>query len=235
MKPTRPTTCQRLPVRTRQVLEPDGQRTETETVYCTRREASTDVAVCRDCERLAKVVEDEDEKPIEVACWSKVEAVENDPSRSDPLLEARVLLGLMKVSVHEVMTRGVLCVRTAMALAPLAQMMLRHGVSALPVVNERGEPIGLVSKTDLLRAVHEQGPPSNGTVRDVMAVMTFSVGENERLDKAAALLAYEGIQHVPVVSSTGTVVGILSALDVLAFLARREGYVIPPRPSTAPR
>jgi|CXWL01.1.fsa_nt_gi CBS domain-containing protein len=234
MTPTRPNTCPRLPVRTQEVIDPDGDASETATVYCPRREASTDVEVCRRCERLSKVVEDADDKPLQVVCWSKPDVEGPQPPVQDPLVEARVLMALMKVAVHDVMTRGVLCVRREMSLTPLAQLMLSRGVSALPVVNDKGAPIGLVSRTDLVRAAYVDGSASSATVRDVMTVMTFSIGENERLDRAAALLAYEGIQHLPVVSGNGSVVGILSAIDVLSYLARREGYVIPEHPPLAP-
>jgi CBS domain-containing protein len=48
---------------------------------------------------------------------------------------------------------------------------------------------------------------------------------------AATVMAIEGVHRIPVTSESGEVVGILSALDVLRWLAEQDGYAIerPPR------
>jgi CBS domain-containing protein len=73
-----------------------------------------------------------------------------------------------------------------------------------------------VTEAELLRA------PAGARVSDAMARSTLSVAEAAPLLRAAALLVAHGLERVPVVSGDGVVVGVLSALDVLGWLAAAE-------------
>jgi CBS domain-containing protein len=83
-----------------------------------------------------------------------------------------------------------------------------------------------VSKTDLVRA--NQEPERYGTVRSIMMSLAFTLAESAPIMRAAALMAYERVHRVVVVSPAG-VVGIVSSLDVLNWLAQKSGYLVPPR------
>jgi CBS domain-containing protein len=61
---------------------------------------------------------------------------------------------LRSVDVGEAMTREVVTVRPDTPVEEAARLLLRHRVGCLPVVNDEGAPIGLVSETDLLRAAY---------------------------------------------------------------------------------
>jgi len=61
---------------------------------------------------------------------------------------------LRSVDVGEAMTREVVTVRPETPVEEAARLLLRHRVGCLPVVNDEGAPIGLVSETDLLRAAY---------------------------------------------------------------------------------
>ena len=43
---------------------------------------------------------------------------------------------------------------------------------------------------------------------------------------AAALMAYENIHRVPVVAADGAVIGIVSAMDIVRWVAEQDGYVV---------
>ena len=45
--------------------------------------------------------------------------------------------------------------------------------------------------------------------------------------QTAALLAFEGVHHIPVVSDDEVLVGIVSTIDVMRTLARIDGYSVP--------
>ena len=156
--------------------------------------------------------------------------------------------------VESVMTANVICVREDMSIEALTSLFLDRTISGVPVVDAQGFPLGVVSKTDLLRERHENGDVfengssrsqrgesldeelgigfhtaqlSRGTVADIMTCVSINVHEHAPLSEAAALMTVAGVHRVPVVSDEGRVVGILSALDVLRWLARRDGYVVP--------
>lgn len=83
-------------------------------------------------------------------------------------------------------------------------------------------PLGVVSRSDLLAISGDQA-----TVADVMMPMAFTLPETATLSRAAALMAVEGVHRMPVVSSEGRVVGIISSLDVARWLAANDGYIEP--------
>jgi CBS domain-containing protein len=56
-----------------------------------------------------------------------------------------------------------------------------------------------------------------------MSRVVLSLPEDAPASRAAALLAEHGVERVAVVSSDGAVVGVLSALDVVAWLAAPGG------------
>lgn len=157
-----------------------------------------------------------------------------------------------KTPIAEIMTKAVISVDPDLSVDALMTLFLERGISGAPVVDSTGRPIGVVSKTDLLRDRFDRGdsgetqPPSvtrqgievrldgmhlenttNVCVRDVMTPLAFTLPESASIARASALMALETVHRVPVVSGSGRVIGILSTLDVLRWLARREGYVLP--------
>ena len=145
----------------------------------------------------------------------------------------------------EVMTRSVVAVRPEMSLEEVTEVFLARSISGAPVIDDAGRPIGVVSKTDLLRAAHDAGDSgeledvvehgyhvhamSVPRVADVMTPLVFALSQDAPVSRAAALMAFEGVHRVPVVDDDGVLVGIVSAIDVLRWMAREHGYVMPGR------
>jgi len=127
-----------------------------------------------------------------------------------------------RTKLWEVMSREVVCVRPDLDAALLLPLLTALDVKALTVVDGAGHPVGMVSRADALepRALRE-------TVEDVMVSMPFMLRETVSLSRAAALMAYEEVHRLPVVSAERLVVGVISALDVARWLARNDGYVVP--------
>jgi CBS domain-containing protein len=152
----------------------------------------------------------------------------------------------------QVMRPCVVCVRQDLGIDALMSLLVGFDLRSVPVVDEAGRPIGVVSRSDLVDHWYEsenQAPPMraqgpNGspgeflgsgfhavtpaqTVADVMMCIAFTLCEDASLSHAAALMAYEGVPRVPVVSFEGKVVGIVSSMDVVRWLAQHDGYVVP--------
>jgi CBS domain-containing protein len=147
-----------------------------------------------------------------------------------------------RTPVSAIMTKAV-CVDANLDLERLKSLMLTRGFSGVPVVDAAGRAIGVVSKTDLLRDQFETldasletnevvGPDvrklgagahaaliAHGTVAEIMTPVALTVPEHLSISKAAAIMASREIHRLPVVSSDGTVVGIVSSLDIVRWLA----------------
>jgi CBS domain-containing protein len=127
------------------------------------------------------------------------------------------------------MSSDVCCVLSDVSVQALASLLIEGGLRAVPVVDEGGEPVGVVSQANLVRHNYESGtashqPPS--TVGDIMTDIWFTLDEGASVSQAAALMALESVDGIPVVDRRGQIVGILSSLDVLYWLACETGYVV---------
>jgi len=133
---------------------------------------------------------------------------------------------LRRARVYELMTRNVVCVRASLPLDAVMLLFVETHLKAVPVVDERGEVIGMLEESDVSQAI-QAGDPLARCVGDLMLPMRIAIMETLSASQAAGLMVYEGVQRMPVISCEGQVVGILSATDLLYWLARADGYVLP--------
>lgn len=137
------------------------------------------------------------------------------------------------VPISEVMTRHPICASQDDGVEKVVMLLLEHNVSGVPVIDGGRHPVGMISKTDILREEH--GPAARGTgitrlrVRDVMRPLAFTVEEGTPISQAAALMAFEHVHRLPVVDASGAITGLVSTIDVLRWIAEREGYLLPRR------
>jgi CBS domain-containing protein len=136
------------------------------------------------------------------------------------------------VRVSDVMSSPVVTVAPGTHLKEVADLLVRHQISAVPVV-EHDQLVGIVSEADLVPL--ELGPdprahlapvrePPGHLPRVVAEVMTREVvALPERADAAEAgrLMLERGIKSIPVVRQ-GRVVGIVARRDLLKALARGD-------------
>ena len=115
------------------------------------------------------------------------------------------------------MRRAALALRPGVGRGTAADALRARGQPSAPVVDGEGRPVGFVGEAELLRA------GAGRKVADAMARVALSVPETAPLSRAAALLVAHGLDRIPVVSAEGVVVGVLSALDVLGWLAGGGG------------
>jgi CBS domain-containing protein len=200
-------------VRCRRVVTGSGQVEESRSVFCESHAEAVPLAECEVCERCEGVALGERGDVVTLSCRPDPEATPCDnPQR--PLLPANAA----RTYLSEVMSPDIICVTDDVCAETLTALFLDNAISALPVVNERGWPIGLVTKTDLLR--HRRAVESNAPARDLMVPYAFALREDERLSRAAELMATELLHHLPVVSADNRVVGILSSQDIVSWVAR---------------
>jgi CBS domain-containing protein len=151
------------------------------------------------------------------------------------------------LQVRDVMTPSVRTVRADWTIEELKAFLIEHGISGAPVVDAKGQLLGVVSATDLLRqgdtgegfdrqrAENLLAEPleralsrdelrsmyvdtGNGTVvRDLMTPVVFQVGEEAPVHEVADLMARGRIHRVLVVRDSKPT-GIVSALDLVRVL-----------------
>jgi len=140
--------------------------------------------------------------------------------------------------VTAVMASPVVTVDEEAPVPDLLRLFIAGGIGAAPVVNPRGEPVGVVSKTDVLRAVYEDpscaGPGAAAELetdpeqecdlraRDLMTPGPLTVPESASVAEAASIMAREHVHRLFVIGRAGALTGVISAMDLVAWLARDE-------------
>lgn len=111
------------------------------------------------------------------------------------------------------MTTNVVSVRDDNTVEDAARLLSRHHISGMPVVNQQGVLVGLITEFDLIA---KQG----GLVSDIMTQSVVSVGADTEVEHVAHLLADQRIRRVPVMED-GKLVGIVSRADLVRQIAMR--------------
>jgi CBS domain-containing protein len=148
------------------------------------------------------------------------------------------------MNARDVMTPAVVSVSPETPTRRVAKLLLEKGISAMPVVDAGGAPIGMVSEGDLIgrdankrearrdwwlemlaegttlaREFLDHVKATDRPVREVMAAPVITVEEDTPVQVIAHLLEEHRIKRVPVVRE-GRIVGIVSRADLVRALAQ---------------
>jgi len=106
------------------------------------------------------------------------------------------------------------------------QLMNQHKLGALIVMN--GDDVaGIFTERDVLRrVVGEERSPSKTSVREVMTHEVVCCGPETDLDDVSALMKKRRIRHVPICTSGGKLLGMVSIGDVNAAHASNQETTI---------
>lgn len=120
---------------------------------------------------------------------------------------------LATLQVREVMSPSCLTVEAEQTMDAAAEKFLDRRVSGMPVVNEEGQCIGVLSATDYIW--HERSGTPEDPVHLYMSPRVISVRPEQLLLDAAVLMVAHHIHRVVVVDDEQRAVGVVSSLDVV--------------------
>jgi len=138
-------------------------------------------------------------------------------------------LAASPTKVEDVMTTPAFTVRAQDSLGFAAARMAKEGIKRLPVVNEEGRLVGVLSRVDILRLVAEKDArkltaPLGAAVcvRDVMSESIPLVREKDDLATIVDTMLEGGSHRVIVVNGKGHAIGLISDSDLVARLQPSE-------------
>jgi CBS domain-containing protein len=141
-------------------------------------------------------------------------------------------------SVSDVMTRKLITASPETTFQEAVRLLEDNRISGLPVIDDDGKLVGIVSEADLLNKAEKREPDayvlesrrhrldrSRASALDVASAMSRDI-VSVRPDSPIALAAREmharGFKRLPVVDSEGRLVGIVSRGDVLKVFLRSD-------------
>jgi CBS domain-containing protein len=153
------------------------------------------------------------------------------------------------MKARDVMVSPVITVKPSSSVREVAQTLLKERISAVPVVDDQGKLVGIISEGDLLHRAEagtqrrhswwlvglvgdeslasEYIKAHSRKVADVMTRKVVTAAPDSPLHQIAALLEKNSIKRVPIVEN-GQLVGIISRANLVQALAStRKGLEIP--------
>jgi CBS domain-containing protein len=150
----------------------------------------------------------------------------------------------MTKTVAEIMTRDPIAVTPSTPLKEAIQLLAEHHISGLPVVDEQGKLVGIISQSDLMwqetgaekppyvmvldSIIYLQNPLKydqeihkalGQTVGEVMTSHVISIRPDKSIRDATQILQQKKIHRLPVLDEAEKLVGILTRGDIIRAMA----------------
>ncbi|MFC8917645.1 CBS domain-containing protein [Streptomyces sp. NPDC047821] len=123
-------------------------------------------------------------------------------------------------TVADLMTPDAVTVQRETPFKEIARLLDEYDITAVPVVDEDGRPVGVVSEADLLHSrISENTATTAGGLMSAPAVVArpeWSAVE------AARLMERKRVKRLPVVDAGGRLIGVVSRSDLLQLFLRRD-------------
>lgn len=135
---------------------------------------------------------------------------------------------LEDLRVRDLMTENPISIRHGITVREAATFLAEQGIGAAPVVNDAGRAIGVLSRSDVLLAVHAgvEGAP----VREVMSPAVLAVHPDAHSLQVHEIMLRCAVRRVFVTDDEGVPVGVVSITDLFRGLIAQWA-----EPPVAPR
>ncbi|MFC0352150.1 HPP family protein [Undibacterium danionis] len=143
------------------------------------------------------------------------------------------------ISCADIMSRDMVSVNYETPLDQAWQLLRKHKIKSLPVINQDKQIVGIVSLVDFMKHAsldHYQGLDNklkrfveqlfqNQTgkkriVGEIMTTKVYTAQDNAHIVDLVPVLSDGGMHHIPIVDQIGHLVGIVTQSDLIAALYR---------------
>jgi CBS domain-containing protein len=164
-----------------------------------------------------------------------------------PAKPGKPVLG--EATAERLMTTNPVSIRRTASTDEAAALFTERRISAAPVIDEAGRPVGVVSRSDLVRYVRERAEygaeaeyfapsdpeedrrdgqeasmrPGPLAVSAVMTPRVYSVGRRSPAAQVVREMLDKNVHRLFVVDDDGVLVGVISALDLVRHLSTGNG------------
>ena len=143
------------------------------------------------------------------------ENLDGDSRELEMGLDLKRYHALVQSTVAGIMNRNVITISHNQSCKDALDIFISKRVASLPVVDEHGELMGIISETDLMF------PSSiSRNVSDIETMEVVTVREDCTIAKVVRMFESKRIRSIPVVDSQKRLVGVIGRKDVLAFYAK---------------
>lgn len=134
------------------------------------------------------------------------------------------------VCLKEIMASPVVTVRAGDSFSKVAEKLRAKGIRHLPVLDDHGRVVGLITQRDLYRTLspriaedgfcYDPAMLDGFILRRVMTPDPHTLGPEDSVAQAVGVMAMHKYGCIPVVDAEKKIVGIVTETDILKFVAR---------------
>jgi len=146
------------------------------------------------------------------------------------------------LTARDIMTREIITITDDSTVKELARLLAIHQISGVPVIDDKGKLVGVVTESDLIfqtkklhiptvitildSVFYLENPDKMGEemkkmvgakVKDILTSSPLTVNEDTPLDEIATMMAEKNVHTLPVVNKE-TLVGVIGKKDIIRTL-----------------
>lgn len=195
----------KLPTRRRLTATNEETHSVDSTVHCPVQQGAVSVSACRECARFVK----------------------ESASGAQALVECLVPVseGASSALAGELLSPEVTCLDCELEASRAVELMEVAGVTSAPVLDDNSVLVGVVSTRALARIRTQAAREGFGLgdalleVEDAMSTEVVTLSQRASIGEAARVMAARNVDRIPIVTDDGHLVGVLSAMDLVKWLA----------------
>ena len=134
--------------------------------------------------------------------------------------------GIIRLNAHDLMSPQVVVAKENTNAEQISARLLAGEFNGVPVVDDRGGVIGIVTALDILRAIQDGKKLNTMLARDIMTPNPSTIKRDTPLEEIIRILVEKEIVLVPVVedNNNNKLIGVVARLDILREKLN-EGFI----------
>lgn len=182
-----------------------------------------------DIMKAAKLMVQSKQNRVPVVKSTTDRAVIGILSNVDILRNVEVPRNISK-TVQEIMTKKVKTCSPEDKVSTVWGHMLEEDYTGIPVVSKKGEPIGMITRRDIIKSgavrigtedERATRPNDSSKVEKIMSTPTYTLSENASLHSAIEMIIHYNVGRVTIVNDKGKVSGIVDRNDLLETIVNK--------------
>lgn len=127
----------------------------------------------------------------------------------------------MSTAISSMMSAQTTTAKMDATIAQVEALMQDKGISALPIIEEHGSAIGIISTRDLIRFHHDKRDANAVFAWEICSYKPIAVAQETAINEVARLMVNNEFHHI-LVSQGQRIVGIVSSLDFVKLCAQMK-------------
>jgi len=122
------------------------------------------------------------------------------------------------ILIQDIMTRALITVNLSTTALQVAKMMEQGGIGAI-LVQDNGNPVGIVTDRDYATRIAANDLPLSTAVENIMSTPLITINHDEPISAAAERMTSKKIRKLAV-TENGKMIGIVTSTDLVTQLAK---------------